>query len=220
MRSLHFVLIGLLIASFYVIPTSVEAHQPYCEVEDLDFANPMSIEDPTISLALYATLDASEDVDYFAFTGEAGDKVLLGLTIPQIVGQDLFAPQFALLGPSLEYSLEDLPAKIETGNYETMVTIPVQDGETDSFFEPFSFTRYWERQETTVELPSDGNYLIAVWSPVDELGRYVMIVGSKERLGGDYNCYNENDYWTPVQASGYDHSESEHEHLIEHKLRF
>ena len=44
------------------------AHQPYFEDVDSTPPNPFKINDPTLSLALYATLESPKDVDYFAFS--------------------------------------------------------------------------------------------------------------------------------------------------------
>ena len=90
---------------------SAAAHQPYFEDDDWTAAAPHKVEDPTVSTALYATLDSRQDVDYVTFTGQAGQRVLVGLTIPQIEGQAEFAPALALLGPGLPAI--ELPAGIE-----------------------------------------------------------------------------------------------------------
>ena len=77
------------------------AHRPYFEEEDIAAAEPWQIDDPTISTVVYATLESAADVDYFAFDGRQGERILLEITIPQIEGQENFAPMMALLGPGL-----------------------------------------------------------------------------------------------------------------------
>ena len=47
---------------------------------------------PSISVAFYGTLAPAHDIDYFNFDAQAGQQVLLSLTIPQIEGQQDFAP--------------------------------------------------------------------------------------------------------------------------------
>ena len=59
-------LLGLLLAGTLVSPAV--AHQPYFEEEDIEAGSPWEIEDPSISTALYATLDSPGDVDYFSFS--------------------------------------------------------------------------------------------------------------------------------------------------------
>lgn len=59
------------------------------------------IYDHTVSTAVYATLESSTDVGYFTFEVEAGQSVLLQMTIPEIEGQEEFVPTMALLGSGL-----------------------------------------------------------------------------------------------------------------------
>lgn len=58
------------------------AHQPFFEEEDIEADNPWVIADPTVSTAVYATLESPTDVDYFSFEGGAGQSILLQITIP------------------------------------------------------------------------------------------------------------------------------------------
>ena len=60
--------------------------------------------------AIYATLDSRTDVDYFTFDGKKGQTILLSIVIPQIAGQEQFAPEMALLGPGL--GAASLPARV------------------------------------------------------------------------------------------------------------
>ena len=85
------------------------AHRPYFEEADITADKPWSVSDPTISTAIYATLDTRSDADYYAFDGRKGQRILLSLTIPQIAGQEQFAPELALLGPGL--GAASLPAR-------------------------------------------------------------------------------------------------------------
>ena len=60
---------------------------------------------------MYFTLDTSDDVDYVAFEGKAGQSILIGMTIPQIDGHEDFAPAIAVMGPGL--SDEALPDRVQ-----------------------------------------------------------------------------------------------------------
>ena len=94
-------LLGVAVAGVLLVTgaRTAAAHQPYFEDDDWTAGAPYTVQDPTVSTALYATLDNRQDVDYVTFTGQAGQRVLVGLTIPQIEGQAAFAPTLALLGP-------------------------------------------------------------------------------------------------------------------------
>ena len=192
---------ALLLALLFLLAMtpSAEAHQPYFEDEDWTPANAYRVKDPTVSTALYATLDRRDDVDYVRFTGRAGQSILLGLTIPQIEGQENFTPTLALIGPGLPAAR--LPAHIETLPDTGASVLRAAPGEPTSFFEPFSRTRYWERQEDRFVLPADGEYWVAVWSDAGQVGRYTLVVGDREIPGGDIGFpFKLRTFWTPVPA--------------------
>jgi glycerol-3-phosphate acyltransferase PlsY len=195
----------LLCASLSLILTIVVAapalaHRPYFEEEDIGPNEPWQVDDPTISTAIYATLESATDVDYFTFEGQAGQVTLLALTIPQIEGQDDFAPTLALMGLGLPKA--DLPGRVIRPEDTGALEIAPPPGPAPTFFEPFSRTSYWDRQEERVTLPANGRYVVAVWHPGGQVGRYVFVVGDKERPGGDpVFPLKMRDYWTPVGSS-------------------
>lgn len=195
------VMATLMMASFLLLAAvrPAEAHQPYFEGEDWTPDTAYRVQDPTVSTALYATLDRRADVDYVRFTGRAGQSILIGLTIPQIEGQETFTPTLALIGPGLPAAR--LPARIETPPDTGAVVLRAVPGEPTSFLEPFSRTRYWERQEDHFVLPVDGEYWVAVWSETGQVGRYTLVVGDREVPGGDFAFpFKMRAFWTPVPA--------------------
>lgn len=196
----HTLWILLMSVTFVLLtPRPAAAHQPYFEDEDWTPANAYRIKDPTVSTALYATLARRNDVDYVRFNGRAGQSILIGLTIPQIEGQEDFTPTFALIGPGLPTTR--LPARIVTPPDAGAIVLRAAPGEPTSFYEPFSRTSYWERQEDRFVLPSDGEYWIAVWSDAGQVGRYTLVVGDREIPGGDIGFpFKVRALWTPVPA--------------------
>ena len=190
---------GLLLATLLLLAgtRSAAAHQPFFEDDDWTADAPYTVKDPTVSTALYATLDSRRDVDYVAFTGQAGQRVLVGLTIPQIEGQEHFSPTFALIGPGLP--AVELPDRIYAPPDTGGVVLAPPPGPARPFFEPFSRTSYWERQEDRFTLPADGNYVVAVWHPDGAVGRYTLVVGDREIPGGDVAFpFKLRSFWTPV----------------------
>jgi hypothetical protein len=197
-RPIFFLLSVIILVTFIaVLPAA--AHQPFFEEEDIEFNAPWVIEDPRISTVVYATLESQRDVDYFAFEGKAGQVIQLGMVIPQIEGQDDFAPIMALLGPGLADA--DLPARVQRPGGGALVFAP-EPGPASTFYEPFSGTSYWERQEVRISLQESGRYMVAVWHPDGRPGRYAFVIGDKERLGGDLLglISKMRRYWTPVAA--------------------
>jgi hypothetical protein len=191
------VVLGLSLATAAVTPAL--AHRPYFEEQDIVAGAPWEIDDPTISTAIYATLESANDVDYFGFEAQRGEEILLALTIPQIEGQEEFAPTLVLLGPGLPAL--DLPESISAPAGAGALILEPPPGPAPTFYEPFSRTSYWERQEQRVAMPADGRFVVAVWHPDAEVGRYTFVIGDKERLGGDLAFpIKMRDYWTPVEA--------------------
>ena len=175
------------------------AHQPFFEEKDFTADNPAHIKDPTISTAMYATLETPEDVDYYSFNGSAGQSILLSITIPQIPGQENFAPIMALMGPGLPPG--DLPQKVVKPQGSGVLILPSPPNATP-FFEPFSRTSYWTRQEQYVSLPANGSYSVAVWDDEGQDGRYVFVIGDREIPGGDLAFpLKMKNYWTPINQS-------------------
>jgi hypothetical protein len=103
----------------------------------------------------------------------------------------------ALLGPGLV--AREMPARVEKLANAGTLPIPALVGEAKTFYEQFSRTSYWERQEQRVTLPADGRYVVAVWHAARQVGRYTFVIGDKERLGGDPAFMRKlRAFWTPV----------------------
>ena len=195
----------IFVTALLVLIVPALAHQPFFEEEDFTAGNPGHIEDPTISTAMYATLETSNDVDYYEFNGSQNQSILLSITIPQITGQENFTPAMALIGPGLPPG--DLPKQVIKPQDSGVLILP-SPANAISFFEPFSRTSYWTRQEQYVKLPANGSYSVAVWDDKGQTGRYVSVIGDREVLGGDIAFpLKMKNYWTPVNQSIADNSQ-------------
>jgi PGF-CTERM protein len=176
--------------------TPAMGHQPFFEDKEFTFDSPGHIGDPTISNAMYATLETPTNVDYYDFNGSIGESIFLSITIPQIAGQENFAPTMALIGPGLHDV--DLPKNVKKPQYSGALLLPPANVTT--FFEPFSRTSYWTRQEQNVTLPANGRYFVAVWDDKGQTGRYVFVIGYKEVLGGIFAFpLKIRNYWKPLK---------------------
>ena len=184
----------IFVIALLVLLVPALAHQPFFEDKEFTSDKPARIRDATISTAMYATLETPNDVDYYSFNGSKGQAILLSITIPQIAGQENFTPTMALLGLGLPSG--NLPKQV-TAQTNTGVLI-LQPVNATPFFEPFSRTSYWTRQEQYITLPDNGSYVVAVWDEKGQVGRYVFVIGDKEVLGGDpaFPLKMKN-YWTP-----------------------
>lgn len=179
------------------IAAPVWAHQPNFEEDDFTSAVPYAIADPTVSTAVYATLESRGDVDYYVFDGRKGQSILLELTIPQIDGQENFTPTLALIGVGLPQLA--LPRAVEQPTGSGALILRADAGPATVFNEPFSGTSYWDRQSTRAKLPADGRYTVAVWNEAGNVGRYTFVIGEREIFGGDRDFARKiREYWTPV----------------------
>lgn len=188
-----------LVIALFALSAATAAHQPFFEDKEFAAEYPGHIQDPTISTAMYATLGTPNNVDYYSFNGSKGQSILLSVTIPQIIGQENFTPTMALMGPGLPEGY--LPSKIMKPQDFGILILPSPANAT-AFFEPFSRTSYWTRQEQYVILPANGSYLVAVWDDNGQVGRYVFVIGDSEIPGGDPAfALKMRNYWTPVNQS-------------------
>jgi hypothetical protein len=185
------------------------AHQPYFEDEDFTESAPYRVADPTVSTAVYATLDAADDVDYFAFDGQAGQDILFAMSIPVIDGQAEFNPAIVVMGRGWER--RDVPPGVTLPDGYGAEIVRDERAEAPVFFEPFSRTEYWDRQEQTLTLPADGAYLVAVLHEAGATGRYTFVIGDREVIGGDpLFMVKMRGFWTPFQAEEHPHDGGEH----------
>lgn len=190
----------LALLSAVVLSDAALAHQPFFEEPDSTPSTPMSISDPEISTALYSTLEVPGDVDFFSFTVSARQTIEIGMTIPQIEGQEQFAPSIGVIAIGLNKDLvSDLPADaLQLASEQTGAEL-LEAVEATIFFEPFSRTAYWRRQRRRITFPTEGDVVVVVWHPQQSVGRYTLVVGQREVLGGDFAFARKlRDFWTPV----------------------
>ena len=175
-----------------------QAHQPWCEFADLTAARPWQVPDATISYAYFGNVYPAGDVDYFRFEAEAGQSVLLSLSIPAIPDADIFSPLLAVFGPGVE---GDLPADAPLSrpvNHGAML-LPLGDAPVH-WFEPFSRRWFWNWDDYFFRAPQTAAYTVALWHPQLEIGRYSFVIGQREVFGGQPDCFASfGAYWTPLQ---------------------
>ena len=187
------ILVSLFIVVTLIIITllksySTEAHRPLNTEGPNTRINPIVIDDHKISWAAYNTLDGQNDVDYYQFEVEKGDNIYASIVIPVIERYKNFTPDFALIGPNLENDYaglkkDEINAKLEIQSGEGVIVKRYQGQRTNVFFEPFTQTKYWEKQETTIKAPTKGKYYLAVFSNQNQEGKYVLSIGRREEWG-------------------------------------
>ena len=186
---------------FMLTHVAVWAHQPFCEFADLTAAAPWQVPDPSVSYAYFGNVYPDWDIDYFSFDAEAGQTVLLSLSIPANDENEdaIYAPLMAVIGPGLP---GDLPSALPDG-----LQVPADAGaqmvalgdNPAYFYEPFGGVHFWNYENDYFRAPQLGSYTVALWHPERQIGRYTFVIGQREEWGGDLECllaYNA--YWTPI----------------------
>jgi hypothetical protein len=194
------VLILGLLAMFFVVPVA-SAHRPE---EGVDAGSTL-IPDPTTSFAYYRQLDNPVDVHTYTFEGQVDQFFHAGINIPQIRGLGEFRVTLALLGPGFpeisSSEQESAPhSHSDSGDEhhehgESIASLPdgfallgnngiiIENQAGEDFFEPFTQTRYWGRQQIDLNLPESGTYTLVIWNPDGESGKYVLDTGTEEVFG-------------------------------------
>ena len=78
------------------------AHQPFFEDTPFGADNPFVVRDPSVSTAVYATLDTPTDTDYYVFEVAKGQEPVFDVISSREAAATSFHPQMALyrLAPS------------------------------------------------------------------------------------------------------------------------
>ncbi len=157
------------------------------------------IPDPSTSFAYYRELATDDVVHVYRFEAEAGQFLHAGINIPQLEGLEDYGVSLALLGPGMP-ALDPadlpyfdprtraggpmiLPAWAQDIGLAGLTGIVADDVQGEPFFEPFTQTNYWGRQTLELDLPASGSYVLLVWNPDHETGKYVMDTGTQEVFG-------------------------------------
>jgi hypothetical protein len=176
---------------------TANGHKPLKVVDsNNDFLTAKEIPNHKISWGIYEELSGSNNVHYYKFAANEGERLYAQISIPRLERFSTFVPSIALVGSGLtagdveggysvkEYAHDvgDLPFAISPGMRAIVVNYngPIPSSE---FYEPFTQTSYWERQEIVVNsLPSSGTYYLVVFdrSLVQDEGKYTLAVGEIE----------------------------------------
>lgn len=166
----------ILIIIFLLIPFSTaSAHRPLWGEQ----YGPIEIPNLRTSFAVYRSLTIDQ-IDVYTFEGKAGQELHAGIQIPSIEGLEDYGVTAALFGPELpEVAPSDLPPDYP----ENLGALVFSSIVSADFFEPFTQTNYWGRQEINLTLPADGTYYLLLWHPNGQPGKYVLDTGRNEVFG-------------------------------------
>jgi len=140
------------------------------------------IEDVDRARAYFGRLKPGQ-IDFFRFEGEADQRITFEILVPKREELRVFRPDVVVAGPGLADDCEDL--LMEAEGCERVVTAAAPA----SLYEGFTQSYYWSyaepgRSNSTVTLPADGSYLVAVRADDDESeGPYALGFGNEQRFG-------------------------------------
>jgi len=172
------------------------AHKPLIVQNDNpNYESAQRIPDHTVSWAIYEELGDSPE--YYKFEARAGERFFSQMTVPKLEGLRDFTPSLALIGPHLTFAkidshkenrvLTSVPLSLPNGMDAVAIDYAGQIPSPE-FYEPFTQTTYWERQQIVVDkLPVTGTYYLVVYdnSPnhVSEGNKkYTLAVGEREEF--------------------------------------
>lgn len=178
-------LILILIFSFKSVAL---AHIPLDTSGSASKEDPIFVEDHQISWAAYNQLEQAGDVDYYSFKAEQSEEIYFSMVIPLIERYQNFKPDLALIGPALEndyagYDPDYINSLLKLESDENIIIVRDDNDNSDTFFEPFTRTSYWKRQEFSTAAPAAGTYYLAVFSGNENPGKYTLAIGRKEIWG-------------------------------------
>ncbi|MFW6229883.1 MAG: hypothetical protein ACOC4L_02750 [Halanaerobium sp.] len=182
--SIIFILLVLILG----LKTAVMAHVPLDTSAPASKEDPIFVENHQISWAAYNQLENAGDVDYYSFKAEQGEEIYFSMVIPKIDRYQNFKPDVALIGPDLEndYAGHDpnyITSSLKLEADEKIIIVRDNQDNPEIFFEPFTRTSYWRRQKFSITAPAAGTYYLAVFSAVEDQGKYTLAIGRKEVWG-------------------------------------
>jgi len=105
--------------------------------------------------------------------------------IPVINRYQNFKPDIALIGPDIENDYADydpnyIISSLKLEADEKIIIVRDDQDNPDIFFDQFTMTSYWRRQQFSITAPATGTYYLAVFSAAEDQGKYTLAIGRKE----------------------------------------
>jgi hypothetical protein len=163
-----------------VAAAPVAAHAPMVvEPGNESPATAFALDDPTLSRAIGATLDAPGEVDWYRMELRAGDPLVVEVTAPDAAGG--IATSFAVLGPGLPTPEEEATTALASATGADGALAHEAEGGEREVHGGLGFIA-WGGVRTTA--PADGTYWVAVRAAEDgATGKYVLAPGVREEFG-------------------------------------
>ena len=168
----------VLFGSLFLSPAY--GHKPISHDEThTSFETALVIPDHKISWAIYEDLGVDE-AKFYSFEAKKGDSFYASLVIPKIKGLEEYSPTIVLVYPkNFDYQNNPLESQTNMEKYPYEGSFPGNE-----FYEPFGQVTYWERQEVSQVIPSDGQFFLVVMDEKNQSGKYSLAIGKTEDFSG------------------------------------
>jgi hypothetical protein len=149
------------------------------------------VPDAAVSRAVYGTLAAGEQFDAYLLRVSEPALTPVELLVPRAGAYKEFRPSFALVGPGIPvagaapaFITQRVRAAYGAAAGEVGVkVVPDPHGTTrHTFYEPFSFTSYFQGRSTSVDLRPGNDYYLVVYDPAAGTGEYALGIAEAERF--------------------------------------
>jgi hypothetical protein len=167
----------VVIAAITFLPDKAYGHNPiFHQNDNKSFETAQKIPDVLISRAIYGELGKDEK-HFYKFSIDEAIDFYGEMTVP---GNDRdYDPSFTIISKSIEERQDDITLDIPE---DYGIIVFHKDARKESFFEPFTQTRYVRKQEVRRAL-TPGEYYLVVFHWEGKPGRYSLAVGEEEQWG-------------------------------------
>ena len=173
----YFTVLFILLAGMHFLLTPALAHVPVFEEGGTGPETATYVEDPAKSRVFYGQL-SGEDILYYRFEMEKGERISLGLIVPVEKDQS-YIPDLILMGPGLPDE-GVVPENVEIPDgYGTKVFTGTEP--ESATYEGFTPSAFYSLARVDLEAPENGTYYVAVSSVKGE-GNYGIVLGYEERF--------------------------------------
>src|ERR1051325_9254105 len=173
------------------IPSAALAHRPVLErslAPGNTFDTAAQVEDPTsASQAVYGSLSAPGEVDFYKFTAGKTDMIPVEALVPVRPSNSNFHPWVVVIGKSVAPTADvQLPFTLPEGLQAHVIRAP---DSRSYFYEPYSLERFYHGTEEKIQLAQGETYYVAVFEPERRTGTYRS---EERRVGKEWRCR-----WSP-----------------------